>query len=524
MGLSCKTCLSSKITILLSYILSYIFLAMLFFCFVGVIPFFNDELSGQITRRIFKKRYSNNANRTVKNVKVAIGVEMKQPIHLETYEDTQKIVITNYHLTIRNSTIPKGGYTQKVTYSDFPDLGYVTLVGSLYLMEMPDYVFFVNASNVNYMPSTSWLEESIIKIQESDCDVLYGGETTYNNIPAGIGVALVRTPVIRELLYYTNVNVFEVPPLLALSLLNSANEEFRSIFYEFEGLKPLQNYDYVTNAQIPHYQTCPNLKDPKDPTIGVLLPQFKREYIYDFITSYEKQTILPEFYCLVQCENRVTFNIELIRSKSSRPVYHIWGYNWQLLFFYPLYISGLFPVDFVMRWDDDQMPDDVDIHKNFMNIIRDKNLIIGMAGLRDVRKSCGKWIGQIKHCKPLDHVAVPLMYRPYNARVAARLSPATFRYGEDVHLCISSKMVCDTISTRKIYATKQFQNDNKSNANDQELNKIKIDNEHNPMKHTYCHYRVHAGYVPVCFTNATHYTPKNSYMRIEYEHTQFYEM
>ncbi|KAH0795976.1 hypothetical protein GPJ56_000044 [Histomonas meleagridis] len=449
---------------------------------------------------------------------------MVQQIPLETYKDinNDKYIIKDYYLTLRNSSIPKDQYTQKVTYNDLPDLGYITLAATLYSITLPDFVFFVNTSNIKYMPPTKWLEDSISILTETGSDIVYGGKTQYQGIDCGIGLAVINSALLRELLYYTNLNSFTMPPLLILSLLNQKNEDFHYTYNLFDGIKLNQNYDYITEISIPHYQKCANINDTSNPTIALLLPQFKRDYIYDFIWDYNNQSLLPEFYCLVQCENRIELNLNLIRSRASRPVYHIWGYNWSPLFLFPLYVSSFFPVDFVMRWDDDQAPLNGAIQKGFVQRIRDKDTIIGMAGLRDLRINCGKWMGKVKQCEECDHVAVPLMYRPFHAKLAARLRPYTFAFGEDVALAVSSRMICKTKTRRKLFLTKQYQEDQKNQMNDEKLSKLPDNNKGDKVIGLYCHYRMNGGYVPTCQTNETHFTKSDAYKKLEYEHTEYF--
>ncbi|KAH0787155.1 hypothetical protein GPJ56_008869 [Histomonas meleagridis] len=375
---------------------------------------------------------------------------------------------------------------------------------------MPDYIFYANTSQFNYMPTTEWLEEATSHLCDNDFDILFGGKSSYHNVDVGIGFAIIRSTLVRELLYYTNSTFDSIPPLLSLSLLKSRNPKIRSFYYLFEGIKPDANYDYLDAKplQVPQPQKCPTV-NVLSPTIGLLLPQFKRKHIYKFITDYEKQTLLPEFYCILQCENRITLNIDKIRSKSTRPIYHIWGYNWSPLFLFPVYISGFFPVDFVMRWDDDQSPIDINTHLNMMNEIKDIDALIGMGGFiyNKTNRVCG-----------IDHVSVPLMYRPFHAKLTARLRPYTLAQGEDITLSLSSSLVCNSTKKAKKFKHKSYQNDLNKQAFDLKLNRLAENRDGNLFNNIYNYFMKVGGYVPTCYGNIS----KDAYKNIEFEHSDFY--
>ncbi|KAH0785961.1 hypothetical protein GPJ56_010095 [Histomonas meleagridis] len=454
---------------------------------------------------------------------LSITVDMGDPINVESYEDFDDNVVNlqSNFLTIHNSSTPKDNFTQQVIYSDFPDAGYLPLIASLYTLNMPDYIFYVNTSYVNSMPSTAWLEDAISQFCHNDYDILFGGQTTYKGVKVGIGIAIIRSTLVRELLYYTNSTYFSIPPLLSLSLISSRNSAIRIVYYPFDGIKSSSNYDYITNPQIPQYRMCPNINDPPNPTIALLLPQFKRKYIYNFIENFEKQTLLPEFYCIVQCENRITLDLSLIRKKSSRPVYHIWGYNWSPLFLFPVYVSSFFPVDFVMRWDDDQTPKDINHQRYFVDEIKNKNKLIGTNGKSYTEISSKVYGMKTKSkCDEKDHISVPLMYRPMHAKVAARLRPYSLAQGEDMTLCISSSLVCNATTIKKRYNFKTYQYDWNKQALDRKLNKLPENKKGTLINNIYDYFIEKADYVPICFENVT---KKDAYKKIEFAHSEFYK-
>ncbi|KAH0786515.1 hypothetical protein GPJ56_009586 [Histomonas meleagridis] len=442
---------------------------------------------------------------------------------LNSYQNINYLNILSSFAVIRDKTLLKCGYKYNITYTTFPDNGYFALQSAIYLLEMPDYVLYVNSSNVNYMPTNSWVESAINKMIFQKSDVLFGGNTTFQNKTVGIGVAILKASIVRELLYYTNSTFTSIPPLLAVSLL--PRDKIRIVYNHFDGIKPLQNYDHITKVEQLRYQKCSIVSNTTKPTLAVMIPLFKRQNIYEYIKSFENETYKANFYLLVQCENRFTLNLKLVQSNIKRrvPVYHIWCYNWSPLFMFPLYVTGMLPVDFVMRWDDDERPFGNQTHNNLIERVKNDDNIAGLQLFNDNRIRWEKDDGNAPFCGRTDHIAAPMMYRPTHAKIAARTKVITFAHGEDIYVSVSSNIVCNT---NMVFAGMPFDmngEDGLKHENDEEMKKAK--NYQGAMYFVweiYNDYRRRAKYVPQCLVNENT-TSRGNFALIEFAHTDLFK-
>ena len=134
---------------------------------------------------------------------------------------------------------------------------------------------------------------------------------------------------------------------------------------------------------------------------------------YSFF-SFAKQTYQPKFYVIIQNDNRKQLNLSLIANKINQPIYHIWMQNWNSFFFLNHRFSSLFPCDFVLKYDDDQWPNDNTLQERLINNAKNKNNIIGRFGLKIDKSVCGysARIIKLNTSNVVDHCAVPLLIRP----------------------------------------------------------------------------------------------------------------
>lgn len=78
---------------------------------------------------------------------------------------------------------------------------------------------------------------------------------------------------------------------------------------------------------------CPSTIDKDKPSLCIILPNFKRNYISSSFTAFSNQTYKPKFYLIIQNDNRINYNLSLIQKMVNEPIYHIWMQNWNSFFF-----------------------------------------------------------------------------------------------------------------------------------------------------------------------------------------------
>lgn len=439
-------------------------------------------------------------------ITLSIITELQESASLYDYKNKikGKIEVLSDYVFLKNDQVNKDNFkAQKVVFSNFPDNGYLPLAVALYNNVIPDYIIYANKTEIDEMPDPNWISNNVLMMKDKNIDLLFGGNTTYQNKTVGIGLMIAKTSIIQGLVYNTNSKTNSPPPLLMLSMYSEKNPGKLKVEYsDYNHMKDSINYNYVDNFKLVKPQKCLNLKnDTKNPTISYLLPQFKRSYIYHFITDFEKQTVKPEFYCLFQCENRLTFDLKRLEKLSSRPIYHIWCYNWKPYFFLPDYVAGLFPTDFVIRYDDDQYSKNVNILKKLIKMTLNKDMIIGYRGNNFSPRCKGADIDyyffrQIYY-NHYDHVAVPLLFRPIHIKLMGRFEPITILHGEDIVLSISNSFLCNTTIYRyEKMKPKEYQSDGLKHGKDKQSKSVKKISTKKFCKKQYCQFILN-GYKPV---------------------------
>jgi hypothetical protein len=114
------------------------------------------------------------------------------------------------------------------------------------------------------------------------------------------------------------------------------------------------------------------------PTIGIIIPAYKRNYFSSSFPFFANQTYKPKFYVIFQNDNIEHLNLTLIQSMVNEPVYHIWMQNWNSYFFLNFKFSSVLPCDFILKYDDDQWPNDNNLNEFLVNNVKNKNIMFGL--------------------------------------------------------------------------------------------------------------------------------------------------
>ena len=269
---------------------------------------------------------------------------------------------------------------------------------------------------------------------------------------------------------------------------------------------------------------CPLINDNANPTLGIILPTYKRNYFSSSMPSYASQTYKPKFYVVIQNSNRKNFNISLIQNMVNETVYHIWMQNWNSFFFLNLRFASVFPCDLILKYDDDQWPSDNNLQQNLVDNIRNKNIIIGLRGNTVPKSFCGytseNFIKKEHHVE--DHVAVPLLFRTSYLKLDARNQVFRIYGSEDVAISLNSNRLCNVSSVIVKMNLVQKQNDGKSQTKDKQIIS-NIEKEKDPnfdiFISSYC-YLIRSGYVPRRWKDFQ--IPKKDYINITLEHKRLF--
>ena len=244
---------------------------------------------------------------------------------------------------------------------------------------------------------------------------------------------------------------------------------------------------------------CPSINDIKNPSLCIILPNFKRNYLSSSFQAFSHQIYKPKFYIIIQNENRITYNISLIQKVVSEPIYHIWMQNWNSFFFLNLRLSSVLPCDFILKYDDDQWPIDNTIQEKLINLAKNKNIIIGQKGFSIKNSYCGYSPSFFNKLGDdiVDHASVPLLIRPGYIKLDARNNVYRLYGGEDITLSLNSYKLCNVTSKKVKMKLHEKQKDGNNQRSDKTIiSSYKSETRSfNLFSHIYC-YLIRSGYIP----------------------------
>ena len=265
---------------------------------------------------------------------------------------------------------------------------------------------------------------------------------------------------------------------------------------------------------------CPSINDKLIPNIGIMIPAFKRNYFSDSFPAFSNQTFKPKFYVIIQNDNKMYLNISLIQNMVNEPIYHIWMRNWNSYFYLSLRISSVLPCDFILKYDDDQWPNDTNLNQNLINNIKNKNIILGLRSFVSEKPICGYSPKKYKKIDEdiKDHVAVPELIRQGYLKLDARNKIFRIFGFEDVALSVNSYLLCNVSSkTINMNLIEKQSDGNSRNNESQIISEIKNENiyHYDFFMSSYCFF-IHAGYIPIKWDSFR--IPKKDYINITIEH------
>ena len=422
----------------------------------------------------------------------------------------EKNLDPNLYLIIENSTI-------KIIQSNFPDSFYLPLVVSLYGDKETEFVLFIEGDDIVEDCSnnlTKWIDDAYKNVLENKYDYIFGNSKIINGKKIGCSLLFSKASIIEHLLYYTDSDTSHANPFIQLSLSNKTKFKYMQFYY----IKS-SNLENI-NGKFSLNMNCPFINDKENPSVCIILPNFKRNYFSYSFSSFSKQTYKPKFYLIIQNENRIYYNISLIQNMVDEPVYHIWMQNWNSFFFLNLRFSSIIPCDFALKYDDDQWPDDNRLQENLINIVKHKNVIVGTRGFSVKKSYCGyspkKYVETDSN--EVDHTAVPILFRPSYIKLDARNKIYRLYGGEDISLCLNSYKLCNVTSIKIEMNLTQKQNDgNNQRADKQIINEFKKEKYYNfnLFKNIYC-YLIRSGYIPRKWKEFK--IPKKDFINITLKH------
>ena len=426
--------------------------------------------------------------------------------------------IKNYNKSLNaNLTELVVNSTVKLVQSNFPDSIFLPLVVSIYGTTIPEYVLFIEGDELKDNCGNKllrWISKSYEKLNNASYDYIFGNYQKIKGKKIGCYLLLTRASIIEHLLYYTNSDTTHANPFIQLSLANQTKFDF--IPFKYIKSSNLENI----NNNFSINMNCPLTDDKDNPSLCLIIPSFKRNYFSISFPAFNNQTYKPKFYVIIQNDNRLYYNLSLVQNMVNETVYHIWMQNWNSFFFLNHRLASVFPCDFIMKYDDDQWPIDNTIQETLINKAKGKNIIVGGCGYHIESSFCGYSPKNVKKIieGDADHSAVPLLMRPGYIKLDARNNIYRLYGGEDIHLSLNSRKLCDVSSKTMEMKLDGRQNDLNGQRGDKQIideyNKDK-DASFDLFSNTYC-YLIHSGYMPILWEQFE--LPQKDYINITINH------
>ena len=421
-----------------------------------------------------------------------------------------KTLNDNFNNLVEHSSV-------KIVQSNFPDSIFLPLVVSLYGNTVPEFVFFIEGEELFDNSEDNlikWYNNAYKEIMANNYDYIFGNSQVIEGKKIGCSLLLSKTSIIEHLLYYTDSDTTHANPFIQLSL--ATQTKFCFIPFNCTKSSKLENIHNKFSLNM----NCPSTDDKKMPSFCIMLPNFKRNYLSSSFAAFYNQTYKPKFYIVIQNENKMHYNLSLIQKMVKEPIYHIWMQNWNSFFFLNLRLSSVFPCDFVLKYDDDQWPIDNTIQQRLISVAKGNNVIIGLRGYSIKKPFCGYSPKNIKKTDndTVDHAAVPMLIRPGYIKLDARNNIYRLYYGEDIHLSLNSRKLCNVTSKLINMKLIEMQKDgNNQGADEQIISAYKKEKETQLclFSKIYC-YLIRSGYIPRQWEGFQ--IPKKDYLNITIEH------
>lgn len=404
---------------------------------------------------------------------------------------------TNENYLKENLNYSINGSIIKIVQSNFPDSIFLPLVVSLYGNDIPEYILFIEGEDLIYHNENyfiEWFNNVFAIMKNYNYDYIFGNSIFINNKQIGCSILLSKGSVIQHLLYYTNSDTTHMNPMIQLSF--ASNTKFTFIHFKYSKPSKLEynNSIYSTNMN------CPSIEVKNKTSFCIMLPIFKRNYTSLSFSAFSKQTLKPDFYIILQNENRLYINVSSLQNIVDKPIYHIWMQNWNSFFFLNHRLVSLLPCDFIIKYDDDQWPEDDDINQRLLNSIIGRNQIIGHRGTIIPRAFMGYFSNHYKKLATdiMDHVATPMIIRPGYLKLDARNKIYRLFGGEDITLSLNSWKFCSVESRKLKLKLIQKQKDGNNHRLDKQIINVyeKDKNLKYNLFYRIYYYLILSGYTP----------------------------
>jgi hypothetical protein len=307
---------------------------------------------------------------------------------------------------------------------------------------------------------------------------------------------LTRSSLLRRFLLYTDVRYSKIPAMAMFSRWAGGVTELAAQHWLSSPPSIFSNWS-IAPMHCP-FDAPANVSD-----VVLIIPSFKRDYMYELITAIVRQTHPPcRIFILQNCMHVLLNFSTIMMAAKSLPVFHVWCTNWNSFFFLTYSLMMFVPERFVIKIDDDNIPIDPNGIATFVRTAMNKNVIVGRNGLTLSVGLCGIHPKVAAANGRLDHVAWVVLFNAQACKIMNRFRWYSLLHAEDVAISVANAMECGTSSVIMPFAVHDYGGDRNSHKLDGGFRRVAGRSLGSFFLLSYCHI-IQAGYRPVLWTNFT---------------------
>ena len=381
------------------------------------------------------------------------------------------IYIVSRHLVYSNSDyyLEREYSSPYVVHTSYEDDGYLSFLlpimyNSTYFLVVKDEYF------LQAFPDGNWINKAISRIRKNQHPTIVTcngkPQTRYGSVVADTdGSILMETRYLRYILTMTDFRRSSISPFFffsqaVLCRFNAAIVTQTCPFFDAHYVSKssyLASLFGMTERTIDNLSTdcisalgiqdvnCSSIR-PQDHSIGIVLSQYKREYVDEQLESIYASSLPPSEIILFQ--NGHFKNYQYIAKKY--PIQgHIWAVNWNSPFFLRHLLPLLLKTSYHIVFDDDIIPGK-DTISTLISVIDEKDTPTGVGG-RYIPKSSythGTYQMICADCEykrydhEVDFVIQVYAKKAIHSKIFWRYEPYSQRNGDDIHGSLSFVVEC----------------------------------------------------------------------------------
>jgi hypothetical protein len=404
----------------------------------------NNLSKSPLFRTYFNSPAHRPRNCSISLIVLAADIYLLHPVHFTAGRCHIRHTFIYIHSGAGINSFRTAGENLDQNYSDGKivrtDLDDHDLFGlSLAIYYESDFVMMIDIAHFQSFDS-NWISSGIDLICSGYADLI----TPHLEQGIATHAVLMKSSFARRFLLYTDVKYTSEHVMTVLSSLCLCNQSFGRIV-TFKGANELIPVTArpIPCDLVPHHWTYCHRSTPRNATLAILLPVWKRNLLSDMLKALKQQTYQPDRIIVFQNQAHRTFDFRPLMKLCPVPLHHVWLTNWNSYFFMTYIPMGFLHEPYTLKMDDDQIPTDTRAIEKYVTIMKTlPNRIIGAGGGDHSGDGCGL----AENHGPYNHVAAFVMFHSDAAKILHRFRYDELFSAEDISLSLTNLMECGTSS------------------------------------------------------------------------------